>query len=347
MALTQDQITQAYQSQLGRAPDAGGMAYWTAQGNMDGFSQGAANENAITNAYQSNFGRPVEQAGYDYWTAQGAGNANYDYGAAIKAGAQGYDMAARDDTTRGSGITFGNADLNDPNLRYDTENNTWGTTPKKPAGATLDTSYQKNPYLSQMADDIGRRSNMALGQGLQSIRSDAIGVGGLGGSRQGVAEGAAISNTTDSLQGNLSNLFGTDWNNSQNRNLQKYGIDTNASLTNQGQMQNFYTANRGQDLQQLGLGAQLFGQGNAGYLGQGQGIYGIGQTQQQAPWQTQNSASQSYSPYTGYGGTNTSSGNQGGGMNGMVGGALAGAQIGKNLGLGGSSERDRILSRFD
>lgn len=213
--------------------------------------------------------------------------------------------------------------------------------------ASSSSSGGQNPYLPAMADDIGRRSNQALGGALQGIQGNAIGVGGLGGSRQGVAQGVAIGNAQDTLQGNLANLYGTDYNNGQNRNVQMHGIDTNAALTNQGQMQNFYTANRGQDLQQLGLGAQLFGQGNAGYMGQGQGAYGLGTTQQNAPWNVQNNASQVYSPYTGYGSTQTTSGNQGGGMNGMVGGALAGAQIGKNLGLGGSSERDRILSRFD
>src|SRR5665648_467059 len=71
-------------------------------------------------------------------------------------------------------------------------------------------SSSPNPYLSQMADDMGRRSNQALGQGLQGIRSNSIGVGGMGGSRQGVAEGLAVANAGDSLQGNLANLYGTD-----------------------------------------------------------------------------------------------------------------------------------------
>jgi len=194
-----------------------------------------------------------------------------------------------------------------------------------------------NPYLSSMADDIGRRSNQALGSALNGIRGNSVATGGLGGSRQGVAEGTAIGNAQDTLQGNLANLYGTDWTNGQNRNLQYYNTNTNAALTNQGQMQNFYSTNRGQDLQQLGLGAQLFGQGNAGMLSQGKGIYGIGNTQQNAPFGVINNANGAISPYTGFGATNTQTGQQGGGFNGMVGGALSGAQIGKNLGFGGSS----------
>ena len=127
-------VEDLYQSVLGRGSDAGGLAYWQQKfGNEISseeaaqFRAGAVPELAIKNAYQEQFGRPVEQAGYDYWTQQGAGNANYDYGASIKAGAQGQDIRARDDTTR-EGMTFGNASLTDPNLRYDADNNTWGTT---------------------------------------------------------------------------------------------------------------------------------------------------------------------------------------------------------------------------
>lgn len=195
----------------------------------------------------------------------------------------------------------------------------------------------QNAYLSQMADDIARRSDKSLGTSLASIRGNSIGVGGLGGSRQGVAEGVAIGNSQDSLQGNLANLFGTDWNNSQNRNLQYYGVNTNAALTNQGQMQNFYTNNRQLDQSGQRLGADLYQMGNQGYLNQGQGVYQIGQTEQNAPWQVQTNANNIINPYTGSSGTTTTTGNSGGGTNAMVGGALSGMQIGKNLGLGSGS----------
>jgi hypothetical protein len=198
--------------------------------------------------------------------------------------------------------------------------------------------YQGNPYLDNIANDVQRRSGQALDLGLQGIRSNAVGIGGLGGSRQGVAEGLAIGQANDNLSGNLSNLYGQDFTNSQNRNLQKYGIDTNAALTNQGQMQGFYTANRGLDQQGLQIGANLFNQGNQGYINQGQGVYGVGNTQQQAPFNVFNNANSAISPYSGFGSSNTVSGQNGGGLSGIAGGAFAGAQIGRNLGFGGGSD---------
>jgi len=240
--------------------------------------------------------------------------------------------------------------------------------------------YTPNPYLSQMAGDMQRRSGESLNLGLQNIRGNAVGVGGLGGSRQGVAEGMAISGANDSLQGNLSNLFGTDYTNSQGRDLQRYGVDTNAALTRSGQSlqrygmdqnadltrgsqglqkygmdqsfmtanrgldnqrtsadQNFYTNQRGQDQSGMRLGADLFNAGNNGFLNQGQGVYGLGNTEQQAPWSVINSANSVYRPYAGAGASETRSESMGGGASGMLGGALGGYQIGKNLGLGGGS----------
>ena len=91
-----------------------------------------------------------------------------------------------------------------------------------------------NPYLTGMADDIGRRSNMQLQQGLQGIRSNSAMDGGFGGSRQGVAEGAAISNSTDSLQGNLANMYNADYQAGENRTVQRYGIDSQSASSKYG-----------------------------------------------------------------------------------------------------------------
>lgn len=207
---------------------------------------------------------------------------------------------------------------------------------------------QSNPWMSGVADDIMRRTNDALGQSFNGIRSNAVGVGGLGGSRQGVAEGVATRGAMDSMQGNLANLFGQDWTNTQNRGLQQYGIDTNAALGNQGQMLNydlglgglqnqrygmdqnynlglgsqaltnqgqqmsFYGQQRGQDLQQLGLGADLYSRGIGG------------------EWAPIQNAGSAYSPFSGFGST-TSSGQQGGGWQGGIGGALAGGSLARQL----------------
>lgn len=207
---------------------------------------------------------------------------------------------------------------------------------------------QSNPWMSGVADDIMRRTNDALGRAFNGIRSNAVGVGGLGGSRQGVAEGVATRGAMDSMQGNLANLFGQDWTNTQNRGLQQYGIDTNAALGNQGQMLNydlglgglqnqrygmdqnynlglgsqaltnqgqqmsFYGQQRGQDLQQLGLGADLYSRGIGG------------------EWAPIQNAGSAYSPFTGFGST-TNSGQQGGGLAGGIGGALAGGSLARQM----------------
>ena len=97
-------------------------------------------------------------------------------------------------------------------------------------------------------------------------------------------------------QGNLA-LGNKQADNSYNLGLGNLGL---------GQMQanqNFYTNQRGQDMQQLGLGANLVNQGNLGLSGQGQQLYNVGQQQQQAPWQALQQYSQLLSPYTGYGQT--------------------------------------------
>lgn len=193
-------------------------------------------------------------------------------------------------------------------------------------GSSSSTSGGQNPYLSQMADDIGRRSNLALGQGLQSIQSNAIGVGGLGGSRQGVAQGQAIGLANDSLTGNLANLYGNSWNAGENRQVQ----------TN-GQNQNFYTNNRQLDQSGMRLGADLYSMGNAGNLSQGSGVAQLGTQQQNANQGVYDNVNSNISPYTGYGATNTSTNTSGGGVNGAVGGALSAMQIGRNLGLGGGN----------
>lgn len=199
-------------------------------------------------------------------------------------------------------------------------------------------SYSQNPYLSGMGDDIARRSQQFLDKNLAGVRSNAIMAGGYGDSRHGIAEGQAISGAADSLQGNLSNLFGQQYNADSNRLLQRYGMDQGynlglGSLTNQaygnetgrigtvgglqnqamGQAQNFYTAQRGQDQTQLALGANLAQQG------------------MQMPWSPIQNASSVYTPYTGFG-TTTQGGSTGGGWQGALGGALGGAQLGKNMG---------------
>ena len=102
-------VADIYQSQLGRAPDESGLAYWTGQ--LDSGMSLADIEKAInssvegqnydtqtvSSAYRENFARNPEQEGYQYWLSNmqadptlGAGWASD----AIKAGAQGSDITA-------------------------------------------------------------------------------------------------------------------------------------------------------------------------------------------------------------------------------------------------------------
>ena len=163
-------------------------------------------------------------------------------------------------------------------------------------------SYTANPYLGQMSDDITRRTGLARDQALQGVRSNAIGLGGLGGSRQGVAEAGVINQSLDNLTGQLANLNFQDYTGQQNRNLQQYGMD-----------QGFYTSQRGQDLAQIGLGSQL-------------------ETQAlQNQWYPITQAANIYGSLGGLNSSTTNTASQGGGAMGALGGMLGTAQIGSNL----------------
>jgi hypothetical protein len=179
-----------------------------------------------------------------------------------------------------------------------------------------------NPHLLGMAGDITNRTGEMLSQQLGGIQSQASGVGGIGGSRQGVAEGLAIGKGADYLSGQLSNLFGQDWSQYQNRELSRYQADQGYDLG----MGNLALGNRNADLNAAIAGSNLFNMGNQGWLSQGQGLQGIGNTIQQAPWQLIGNMTDNLSPYTGYGATTTQRNNTG--SMGLMGSMLGGAQLG-------------------
>lgn len=175
-------------------------------------------------------------------------------------------------------------------------------------------SYNQNPYLAQMGTVLTNRVTDNLNRNIMpGIRSNAVMAGGFGGSRQGVVEANAMKDANQTISDALTGAYFQDFTNQMNRNLQQYG-----------QNQGFYSNQRGQDLQQIGLGASLFNQGNQGFLGQGQGIYGLGTTQQQAPWNVVNNGNAGFGQWSGFGTTTQA----GGGAQGMLGGALAGGQLG-------------------
>jgi hypothetical protein len=193
------------------------------------------------------------------------------------------------------------------------------TTPGGVAGAYsggYGMGTQSSPWLDAMASELGRRTNLGLSDAFNQIRSDSVGVGGLGGDRQGIAQGVAARGAMDSLQGQLANLYGTDWTNAQNRGLQQYGMDQNyalgqGGLANQkyGMDQNFYTAQRGQDLNSLGLGANIYDIAN------------------KDGWTGLLNANNIFNTSAGNNTTTTGGTNAGGGWQGILGGALAGGAL--------------------
>ena len=180
-------------------------------------------------------------------------------------------------------------------------------------------SYQPNPYLGEQVNNITKGFNRNLQeQVLPGLRSKFIGSGGLGGSRQGIAEGLAAGRSGEGLSSAITNLYAQDYENSQNRGLQgsiasmnsglqARSMDMQNELARLNSERNFYSTNRGQDISQMGLAAGLLGQANQGFLGQGQGIYGLGLQEQNAPWQQLQNYSGLLAPYAQAGATNQGS----------------------------------------
>lgn len=164
-----------------------------------------------------------------------------------------------------------------------------------------------NPYQGAQADALAAQQQQFLDKNLAGIRSNSVGVGGLGGSRQGVAQGEAIGSAATGLAGATANLYGANYNADQNRELQRYGYD-----------QGFYTNNRQLDQSGAALGANLYGLANNG------------------DWSGLNNANGIYGTYKGYG-TDTNASQSGGGALGGLGGALGVAQLGKNFGWWGAN----------
>lgn len=201
-----------------------------------------------------------------------------------------------------------------------------------------DVSSFMNPFYGSMADDMGRRTQDLLGQSFNDIRGNAVATGGLGGSRQGVAEGGAIGKAADSLQGNLAGLGGSMYQSALSGALNKYGTDTN-----------FYGQQRGQDLQGSAQDQAFYGQqrnSDIAKAGQDQSFWNTQRGQDQtgaqlgggllANSQTQafgplTSASGIYKPYTGL----ASSAGDGTNWSGLLGGALSGAALAGKMGWWG------------
>jgi len=194
-------------------------------------------------------------------------------------------------------------------------------------------AYQKNPYLDEMAKGITSQMNQNWTNNLDpSIRSGAMAAGGFGGSRQGVVEANGLNDLNRSLGQNLTNLYGQDYTNSMNRNLQKYGMD-----------QSYNLGLRANDLGFAGLDAQIaqnnFGNQLAG-ANFGLNAYGLlnqsnaGATQaggaiQNTPQQYYNTNLNNLGAISGQGGSNSMSGQGNPWLS-----AIGGAQMGSKFNLG-------------
>lgn len=178
-----------------------------------------------------------------------------------------------------------------------------------------------NPYLQSQANAITQTATQNLNNNiLPGIQSGAVAAGGYGGSRQGIAEGNAIGQTNQGITNSLSSLYGNAYAQDQNYNL---GLGS------------LYNQSRNLDQQGLQIGANLTNSANTGLVAQGAGVTGVGNTQQQAPWTVTNNAGNAFQQFSGLGGSqiNTQNGST---LGGIVGGALGGAQLINNLGLGSS-----------
>jgi hypothetical protein len=211
------------------------------------------------------------------------------------------------------------------------------------------TAYTQNPYLKDMGDGLQGQFNRNLEQNtLPSLRGGAVAAGGVGGSRQGIAEGLAAGASNTGAANAITNLYGNDYEQQMGRNLQQYGMDQNfnlgqaglsvqaAGLANQYDLgrrgidlgyqnsNNAYTlgnktADQNFNLGQQGLNNSLF----LGNQGQMQNFYDAnrGMDIQTAAlggnlttagnsgsWSGLQDAGNIYSPYTGYGSSTTTTG---------------------------------------
>jgi len=193
-----------------------------------------------------------------------------------------------------------------------------------------------NPYLGQMADNITRQmqDNYTRNQ-LPTMRSGAMAAGGFGGSRQGVVESNSLYDLNNNIGSAVSNLYGTDWTNQQNRNLQQQQINNQFTL-GQGNLglgyanldANINNSNNSNQLNWANFGLnvnqQQFAQTQAGI----QNATNI----QDTPMRYVSQFSNMNNATGGQGGTSTSTQDmQGNRYVGAAGGALIGSQLYRNI----------------
>lgn len=112
------------------------------------------------------------------------------------------------------------------------KNYTMTSTPYGPGGASgAGYGMGSNPYQGAQAEAMYKGAMSLFGQMNNQIRSDSVATGGLGGSRQGVAQGVGMGKAMDAYLGNVADLYGQNWQLDQQNALQSRGLD----LTQRGQ----------------------------------------------------------------------------------------------------------------
>jgi hypothetical protein len=196
-------------------------------------------------------------------------------------------------------------------------------------------AYTRSPALDALNQATQTQFDNNLNQNiLPGIRRGSDMVGGVGGSREGIAQGLGIAQSNQGLAAALAGNNYNDYNQQMNRNLQQYQGDQQfntaqgqlgeqywnganqynlglggLALGNQRNMQDFYSTQRGQDLTSMMDGAYLYGAGTQG------------------PWNSLTDASNIYARYTGLGSGENQTQSAGSGATGTLGGALGGAQL--------------------
>lgn len=89
----------------------------------------------------------------------------------------------------------------------------------------------QNPYLQGMGQSIidQMTENYTRNQ-LPAVRAGARAAGAVGSARQGVVEANGLNDLNRGIGQNLTNLYGQDWTNAQNRGLQQQSINNSYDL---------------------------------------------------------------------------------------------------------------------
>ncbi len=144
------------------------------------------------------------------------------------------------------------------------------TAPAAPVSTAGLNNYTQNPYMSQMGADLQRQFNENLTRStLPALRGGAMQAGGVGGSRQGIAEGLAAAGSNTGAASAVTNLFGQDYQSQMQRNLQQYQADQQFALGNRGLDINAASQANQYDLGRRGIDLGYTNSSNSYNLGMG------------------------------------------------------------------------------